>query len=263
MSAAGSEIEALLALMRALRDPEGGCPWDRAQSFASIARYTIEEAYELADAIAREDTDRLRDELGDLLFQVIFHARIAEERQLFDFAAVARGLHAKLVRRHPHVFIEPRALAAAQLQASWEAHKAQERQAAGTAGILADVPRALPALTRAFKLGERAGRVGFDWHSAAEVSAKVLEELQELHEAIASGEGRRINEELGDLLFSLANWARHLQIEPESALRESTQKFERRFEHMEALIGARGLALERLSAAEWEQLWNEAKATPS
>ncbi len=260
MTAAASEIESLLALMRRLRDPERGCPWDRAQSFASIARYTIEEAYELADAVARQDVGRLRDELGDLLFQVIFHARIAEERQLFDFAAVARGLHEKLVRRHPHVFEQPRELGAAALQSSWEAHKAQERQASGRHGTLADVPRALPALTRAFKLGQRAGRVGFDWPSAAQVSVKVREELQELEAAIGSGEHDRIVEELGDVLFALANWARHLQIEPEGALRESTQKFERRFEHMEALAAARGLVLEQLSAAQWDQLWNEAKA---
>jgi nucleoside triphosphate diphosphatase len=260
VSAAAREIEALLALMRTLRDPERGCPWDRAQSFASIARYTIEEAYELADAIAREDTSRLRDELGDLLFQVIFQARIAEERRLFDFAAVAHSLHGKLVRRHPHVFAEPRELAAAELHSSWEAHKARERQALGRHGTLADVPRALPALTRAFKLGQRAGRVGFDWQGAAQVSDKVREELQELEAAIENARRDRISEELGDLLFTLANWARHLQIEPESALRESTQKFERRFEHMEALAAARALVLEQLSAEEWDRLWNEAKA---
>lgn len=262
MSAAASEIEALLALMRTLRDPERGCPWDRAQSFASIARYTIEEAYELSDAIARRDAVRLRDELGDLLFQVIFHARIAEEQRLFDFASVARGLREKLVRRHPHVFAEPRELGAAALESSWEAHKAQERQASGRHGTLADVPRALPALARAFKLGQRAGRVGFDWRDAAQVSDKVREELQELEAAIASGEHGRISEELGDVLFALANWARHLQIEPESALRESTQKFEHRFEHMEALAAARGLVLEQLSAAQWDELWNQAKAAP-
>jgi len=261
VSAAGSEIEALLALMQTLRDPERGCPWDRVQSFASIARYTIEEAYELSDAIEREDLGRLRDELGDLLFQVIFHARIAEERGLFDFAAVARGLHEKLVRRHPHVFAEPRELGPDALQSSWEAHKAHERQVSGRHGTLADVPRALPALTRASKLGQRAGRVGFDWQSAAPVSDKVREELQELDAAIAGGEPGRIAEELGDVLFALANWARHLQIEPESALRQSTHKFERRFEQMEALAAARGLVLERLSAAQWDELWNEVKAT--
>jgi nucleoside triphosphate diphosphatase len=260
VSAAASEIDALLELMRTLRDPERGCPWDRAQDFASIARYTIEEAYELADAIAREDVGRLRDELGDLLFQVIFHARLAEERQLFDFASVARGLREKLVRRHPHVFAEPRELAPAALQSSWEAHKARERQGSGRHGTLADVPRALPALTRAFKLGQRAGRVGFDWQSAAQVSDKVREELRELEGAIASNVPDRIAEELGDLLCALANWARHLQIEPESALRASTHKFERRFEHMEVLVSARGLVLEQLSAAQWDELWNEAKA---
>ena len=262
MSAARSEIEALLALMRTLRDPEHGCPWDRVQSFASIARYTIEEAYELSDAIEREDMARLRDELGDLLFQVIFHARIAEEQGLFDFAAVARGLHEKLVRRHPHVFAEPRELASDEVQSSWEAHKAQERQASGRHGTLADVPRALPGLARAFKLGQRAGRVGFDWQRADQVSAKVREELAELEAAIEGGAQEPITEEFGDLLFALANWARHLQIEPESALRRSTHKFERRFEQMEALAAARGLVLAHLSAAQWDELWNEVKARP-
>ncbi len=261
MSAAAREIEALLALMRTLRDPERGCPWDRVQSFASIARYTIEEAYELADAIEREDVARLRDELGDLLFQVIFHARIAEERQLFDFASVARGLHEKLVRRHPHVFAEPRELAPAELQSSWEAHKARERQVSGRDGTLADVPRALPALTRAFKLGQRAGRVGFDWQSPEQVRDKVREELRELDAAIGGGEQARIAEELGDVLFALANWARHLQIEPESALRQSAHKFERRFERMETLAAERGLTLAQLSAAQWDELWNEVKAS--
>jgi MazG family protein len=158
------------------------------------------------------------------------------------------------------VFAEPRALAAAAVQSSWEAHKAQERQASGRHGVLADVPRALPALTRAFKLGQRAARVGFDWQSPVEVRGKVREELEELDAAIESGASGAIAEELGDLLFALANWARHLQIEPESALRESTQKFERRFQRMEALAAARGLVLERLTAAQWDQLWNEAKA---
>ncbi len=260
MNASGEELEALLALMRTLRDPVRGCPWDRAQTFASIARYTIEEAYELADAIARGETERLRGELGDLLFQVVFHARIAEEQRLFDFAAVARGIHEKLVRRHPHVFGEPRALAAEELQASWEAHKAGERHAAGERAVLADVPRALPALARAAKLGQRAGRVGFDWQEAQQVRVKVAEELGELDAALASGERANITEELGDVLFALANWARHLQVEPESALRAATDKFEQRFEHMEALAAARGLTLERLSAAQWDELWCLAKS---
>lgn len=260
MSAAAGEIDALLALMRTLRDPERGCPWDREQSFASIARYTIEEAYELADAIAREDAARLRDELGDLLFQVIFHARIAEERQLFDFAAVARGLHEKLVRRHPHVFEQPRELAPAALQSSWESHKARERELSGRHGTLADVPRALPALTRASKLGQRAARVGFDWQHAAQVRDQVRAELLELEGALASAEASRISEQLGELLWALAQWARHLQVEPETALRASTEKFERRFEHMEALAAARGLVLEQLSASQWQQLWHEAEA---
>jgi nucleoside triphosphate diphosphatase len=260
VSASSEELEALLALMRTLRDPVRGCPWDRAQTFASIARYTIEEAYELADAIARGEMERLRDELGDLLFQVVFHARIAEEQQLFNFATVARSIHEKLVRRHPHVFGEQRALAPEELHASWEAHKARERHAAGERGVLANVPRALPALARAAKLGQRAARVGFDWQDAQQVRAKVTEELRELDEALAGGQRAEITEEMGDVLFALANWARHLQVEPESALRAATDKFEHRFERMEALAAARGLMLERLSAAQWDELWRLAKS---
>ncbi len=229
-SPAEEAIEALLVLMRTLRDPVRGCPWDRAQTFASIARYTIEEAYELADAIAREDSLTLRDELGDLLFQVVFHARIAEERGMFDFAAVARAIHDKLVRRHPHVFGEPRELTAEQLNTSWEMHKAHERQASGRHGVLADVPLALPALSRATKLGQRAGRVGFDWQTAPQVRSKVQEELHVLDAALIGTDREHIAEELGDLLFALANWARHLGLDPETALRASTEKFERRFE---------------------------------
>jgi MazG family protein len=259
MSRAGEALEALLALMGRLRDPVSGCPWDREQSFATIAPFTIEEAYEVADAIDRADPGRLRDELGDLLFQVVFHARLAQEQQLFDFAAVADGLREKLVRRHPHLFAEPRAVAVADLHVSWEAQKARERAQAGVAGVLSDVPRALPALTRSAKLGRRARRVGFDWTEPAAVRLKLDEELAEADAALAEGDPLRLEEEIGDVLFTVANWARHLQIDPEAALRRAASKFEQRFERMEALAAARGQPLEGLSAEQWDALWREAK----
>ncbi|HEX4024613.1 MAG TPA: nucleoside triphosphate pyrophosphohydrolase [Steroidobacteraceae bacterium] len=255
--AAGAQLQALLELMRVLRDPLHGCPWDRTQSFATIAPFTIEEAYELADAIGRNDFERLRDELGDLLFQVVFHARIAEEQGRFDFAAVARAICDKLVRRHPHIFAERREVQVEQLHLSWEAQKARERAAAGLHGVLADVPRALPALARAAKLGRRAARVGFDWEGPAGVRAKVDEELAEIDAAGAHRE--QVAEEIGDLLFTIANWARHLQVDAEDALRGAALKFERRFERMEQAAGARGVPLDALSAAQWDELWRTAK----
>lgn len=278
MSEAERALAALLALVARLRDPERGCPWDREQTFATIAPYTIEEAYEVADAIERADPDHLRDELGDLLFQVVFHARMAEERGWFDFAAVAHAIHAKLVRRHPHVFAGT-SPTADELVRVWEEQKAQERaESAGVgphehAGVLAGVPRALPALSRAAKLGRRAARVGFDWGSAREVRDKVQEELGELDRALtaaaadraagapggAAGAADSVLDELGDLLFSVVNWSRHLQIDPEAALRAANTKFERRFAGMEALARTRGLELGKLSPAEWDALWREAK----
>jgi ATP diphosphatase len=259
LSTAGDEIDALLALMRTLRDPQAGCPWDREQTFASIAPFTIEEAYEVADAIGRGDLDRLRDELGDLLFQVVFHARMAEEAGRFDFAAVARGIRDKLVRRHPHIFLERRAVDVAQLHVSWEAQKARERAAAGAHGVLSDVPRTLPALARAAKLGRRAHRVGFDWPDATGVRAKINEELAEIEAALAAGNRDQVAEEMGDLLFTAANWARHLEVDPEDALRCAALKFEQRFECMERLAEGAGLQLNELDAARWDKLWCEAK----
>jgi ATP diphosphatase len=255
----GNGMDALLALMRRLRQP-GGCPWDRAQDFASIAPYTIEEAYEVADAIAREDLERLRDELGDLLFQVVFHARMAEERGRFDFDDIARGIHDKLVRRHPHVFAQPRAPDGAELQRSWEAEKARERAARGAAGVLADVALSLPALARAAKLGRRAARVGFDWPDASGVRAKIEEELAELDRAAAAGVAADMTEELGDLLFTVANWARHRALDPEQALRAACLKFEQRFAHMEREAQRDGVQLEGLSPAQWDQYWRNAKS---
>jgi nucleoside triphosphate diphosphatase len=265
LSEAQRALGALLALMARLRDPERGCPWDREQSFATIAPYTIEEAYEVADAIERGDPESLRDELGDLLFQVVFHARMAEERGWFDFAQVAGAIHDKLVRRHPHVFAGT-SPTSAQLVQAWEEQKAAERAAAAGeraaegSTVLGGVPAALPALTRAGKLGRRAARVGFDWPDAREVRAKVLEEIHELDAALASGEpAAACTEELGDLLFSVVNWSRHLELDAEQALRSANSKFERRFTHMERLARERGLELQRLSAAEWDALWREAK----
>jgi nucleoside triphosphate diphosphatase len=273
MSEAERSLAALLALMARLRDPERGCPWDREQSFATIAPFTIEEAYEVADAIEHGDCSHLREELGDLLFQVVFHARMAEERGWFDFAAVATGIREKLVRRHPHLFAGA-ALAPQDLVRVWEEQKAQERAAAsaraGAAGgsvVLAGVPKALPALTRAAKLGRRAARVGFDWPDAGQVRAKVLEELHEVDSALpertAGGadarQSQELADELGDLLFSVVNWCRHLHVDAEEALRTANNKFERRFTRMESLARTRGLILERLSAAEWDALWREAK----
>lgn len=286
MSEAERAMTALLELMARLRNPENGCPWDQKQTFATIAPYTVEEAYEVADAIERGDPAQIRDELGDLLFQVVFHARMAQERGWFDFAQVASAIHEKLVRRHPHVFAGASAAGEAQLSKTWEEMKARERaQAAGLddgsaaeVSALADVPRALPALIRAAKLGKRAGRVGFDWPDARGVRAKVSEELREVDEAVAAAAERaagvgapgggggagavaspEVVEEMGDLLFALANWSRHLKLDAEEALRAANSKFERRFRDMEATARERGLALERLSPEEWEGLWQQAK----
>lgn len=270
---AGEALTALLELMARLRDPQRGCPWDREQTFRSIAPYTIEEAYEVADAIEREEPGKLRDELGDLLFQVVFHARMAEERGWFDFAAVARGIRAKLIRRHPHVFEGAEAAAGAgELAALWEEQKARERaEAAREASsadhsALADVPRSLPALTRAAKLGRRAARVGFDWENVSQVRDKVLEEVRELEEALdarhpeaQSETDPRLAEELGDLLFAVANWGLHLRIDPEEALRGANAKFERRFRRMEMLAAERGAPLKTLDAGQWDALWRQAK----
>jgi ATP diphosphatase len=269
MSEAGEALERLRALMARLRDPERGCPWDLQQTFQSIAPYTIEEAYEVADAIARNDREHLRDELGDLLFQVVFHARMAEERGWFDFTAVAQGIHDKLTRRHPHIFAGAQ-LAPEDLVRVWEEQKAQERaqaavhDAAAAGGALGGVPQALPALTRAAKLGKRAARVGFDWPDAHQVRSKVLEELHELDAAVADPRATAppasaVMDELGDVFFSLVNLSRHLQVDPEEALRAANVKFERRFARMETLARERALELKSLSAAQWDALWREAK----
>lgn len=242
-----------------LRDPGSGCPWDRAQDWSSVAPHTIEEAYEVADAIERDDADALRDELGDLLFQVVFHARIAEERGVFDFEAVAGAISDKLERRHPHVFgAESVESAAAQTEA-WESHKATERERQGAGGTLDGVAPGLPALTRADKLNRRAARVGFDWPNLDGVIAKIDEERVELLEAIGGGDAAHIEHELGDLLLAVANAARHLGVDPERALRGANRRFEDRFRAVEAGLAADGKAAGEVGLDELESRWQKAK----
>jgi MazG family protein len=253
-------MDQLLAVMRRLRDPQGGCAWDLEQTMRSIVPHTLEEAYEVADAIERDDTTAVRDELGDLLYQVVFLARIAEEAGQFDFDDVARAIADKLVRRHPHVFGETQNLSAEQQTLAWEGYKQTERAEAGEQGTLDGVALALPALTRAVKLGKRAARVHFDWPDASHMRAKLDEELAEFEETLRERESvERQSEELGDLLFVVANWARHLKLDPEVALRQANAKFESRFRCMVSFARDRGLVLEQLDLDAWEALWQEAK----
>ncbi|WP_375251328.1 nucleoside triphosphate pyrophosphohydrolase [Lentibacter algarum] len=250
----------LRAIMRALRDPETGCPWDIEQTFATIAPYTIEEAYEVADAIEREAWDELKGELGDLLFQSVFHAQMAEEAGLFSLDDVADTMSDKMVTRHPHVFgAESRNKSAEQQTRDWEAIKAAERAGKAEKGTLDGVALGLPALLRAHKLQKRAARVGFDWPSAREVLDKILEESQELVEAQAEADQEHILEEYGDLMFVMANLGRHLGVEPEAALRAANAKFERRFGRVEALLAARGKRPEDSTLSEMDALWTTAK----
>ncbi|MDB5457300.1 MAG: MazG protein, partial [Caulobacter sp.] len=230
----------LIAIMAKLRDPDGGCPWDLEQTFATVAPYTVEEAYEVADAIERSDLHDLKEELGDLLLQVVFHARMAQEQGAFDFADVAAAISDKMIRRHPHVFGDHAYETPAAQVDGWEALKAQERQAKAKTGVLADVPAGLPALTRAVKLTKRAARVGFDWPSTDEVLDKLAEEVEELKVEIAAGDKAKAREELGDLLFVCANLARKLDVEPEDALRATNAKFARRFGFIEAALAQDG-----------------------
>lgn len=254
-----SSIEKLLEVMRSLRDPDTGCPWDVAQDFSTIAPYTIEEAYEVADAIEREDFDELRSELGDLLFQVVFYTQMASERGYFDFEDVAQGIAEKLTRRHPHVFGSAEERAVGQIDGSWEEIKERERAENGDESALAGVAKALPALKRAQKLGKRASRMGFDWPDTAGVNQKIHEELDELDAAIGTRDTGRIEDELGDVLFAVVNLARHLDIDPEKALTGSNYKFERRFRAMEADMAAAGLDIRKLSLEELDQHWRKAK----
>lgn len=250
-------IETLIAIMRELRRPVTGCPWDLQQNFQTIAPYTIEEAYEVADAIERNDMGALAEELGDLLLQVVYHAQMASERQAFTFEDVVESICRKMVRRHPHVFGDEQARSAGAAKGFWEAMKSREREQGGEqrSSTLAGVPTALPPLTRAVKLQAKAARVGFDWPSAEEVMAKIEEEVLELRAASKEKQA----EEFGDLLFALANLARHLEIEPEAALRRSNAKFERRFSYIEAKLAAQGRSPAQSTLEEMDELWNEAK----
>ncbi|WP_281686013.1 nucleoside triphosphate pyrophosphohydrolase [Pseudomonas citronellolis] len=265
------KLDDLLYLMARLRDPQHGCPWDLKQDYASIAPYTIEEAYEVADAIERGDFEHLREEAGDLLFQVVYYAQLAREEQRFDFDAVVHGITAKLVRRHPHVFPDgdlygaPDAakLAEAAVKQRWEELKAEERAAKAAEpvqlSLLDDVPVALPALSRAAKLQKRAAQVGFDWPEALPVVDKLREELDEVLEAMADGDAEAQAEEIGDLLFVVVNLARHLKVDPETALRAANGKFERRFRYIETTLRDQGRKAEECSLEELDALWGEAK----
>ncbi len=270
---AQTQIADLLAVMAALRTPGTGCPWDLGQTFETIAPYTIEEAYEVADAIDRKDTIDLKEELGDLLLQVVYHARLAEECGQFDFADVTATITRKMIRRHPHVFGTPAERAAGAAEGFWErikteerAEKAAQRRAAGDdpdrqepASALAGVPANMPALVRAIKLQNQAAKVGFDWPSLAPVIAKMREELAELETAVLDGDQSEIGEEFGDLLFVLVNVARHLDIDPEHCLRQTNAKFERRFRSIERGLSEIGRRPEDATLEEMDALWDEAK----
>ena len=271
------DITRLIEIMAALRTPQTGCPWDLEQDFNSIAPYTIEEAYEVVDAIAKGDLAELKDELGDLLLQVVFHARMAEEQGSFDFGAVVEAITKKMIRRHPHVFGTARDLSAADVKSLWAKIKAEEKAekhqrasaAAGSAepsapepsipSLLADVPRALPALTRAVKLQTKAGSVGFDWNDARQVLAKIREETDEIEAALDKADAAELHGEIGDLLFAVANLARHAESDPESALRKTNAKFKSRFGFIEAELARQGKILGSVGLAEMDALWNEAK----
>jgi ATP diphosphatase len=267
-----SDIHRLIDIMAMLRDPVAGCPWDVQQTFASIVPFTIEEAYEVADAIERGATEDLREELGDLLLQVVFHARMAEEAGLFDFGGVVEAITAKLVRRHPHVFGDAGALSSDEVKSLWGRIKAEEKRAKRAAetkdgryaeaksGALDGVPLALPALTRALKLQEKAGKVGFDWNDVRAVLDKIREEIIEVEAEIAEGSALTQSNEVGDLFFAAVNLARHLKIDPEAALRSANAKFERRFAHIENRLAEGGRTPDGASLDEMERLWVEAKA---
>jgi ATP diphosphatase len=259
------DIATLLDIMAALRTPGTGCPWDLEQDFATIAPYTIEEAYEVADAISRGDVADLCDELGDLLLQVVFHARMAEEAGAFDFGAVVEAITAKLLRRHPHVFGDLRGLSPADVKELWARIKAEEKAARparqdASSGALAGVPVALPALTRALKLQEKAGKVGFDWNDPRAVLAKIREEATEIEAELDQGRRGDAAREVGDLLFAVVNLARHLDADPESVLRATNAKFERRFAAIEVALAQRGRTPAEATLAEMDGLWDAAKA---
>lgn len=257
----------LLAVMARLRDPDNGCPWDIEQNFATIAPFTLEEAHEVADAIAREDWQNLEEELGDLLLQVVFHARMAEEKSLFNFEDVARGIVDKMIRRHPHVFPEGNLngsvsrISSREVLANWDAIKQEEKKEKGIGQqrILADVPAGLPALLRAEKLQRKAGKVGFDWNNPYAVIAKLREELDELEAELQQMDKKAMEAELGDVLFCMVNLARHLGLDSDMALRQTNAKFERRFAFVEDAIANQGLRFDQVSLDEMEKHWQAAK----
>ena len=253
------QIPRLLSIMARLRDPDTGCPWDQVQDFATIAPYTIEEAYEVADAATRRDLPALKDELGDLLFQVVYHARMAEEAGAFAFADVAAGIADKMVRRHPHVFGDEAARQAGAHSEAWESQKAAERRAASQHGVLAGIPAALPALIHAEKLTKRAARVGFDWPDAEAVLDKLDEEVAELRAELPDADPDRLEDELGDMLFVLANLARKLKLDPEAALRRANAKFFRRFTAVENRLAAEGITPAEAGLTRMEAVWQEVK----
>ena len=263
MDSSSRDIGRLIEIMAALRTPGTGCPWDLEQNFATIAPYTLEEAYEVADAILRGDLEDLREELGDLLLQVVFHARMAQEQGAFDFGDVVQSITEKLLRRHPHVFGEARGLTAEAVEGLWESIKADEKARKRDdrrAGALAGVPVGLPALTRALKLQQKAGKVGFDWNDPMAVLAKIREEADEIEADLRSGRREQAAAEVGDLLFAVVNLTRHLDADPEGTLRTSNQKFERRFAAIERALAARGKSPADATLAEMDALWDEAKA---
>ena len=258
------DIGRLLEIMAALRTPETGCPWDLAQNFSTIAPYTLEEAYEVADAIARDELADLKDELGDLLLQVVFHARMAEEQDAFDFGDVVQAITEKLIRRHPHVFADETSPTPRAVEGLWERIKAEEKvtNKTGQTGALAGIPVALPALSRALKLQMKASKVGFDWNDPRAVLRKIREEADEIEAELDRSQANKaaIAGEVGDLLFAVVNLARHLDADPEAVLRQTNLKFERRFAAIERALAARGKAPQEVSLAEMDALWNEAKA---
>lgn len=260
------DLAGLIAIMAALRDPAAGCAWDLVQTHASLVPYVLEEAYEVADAVERGSPSDLRDELGDLLLQVVFHARVAEEAGAFAFPDVVRSIAAKMIRRHPHVFAGAAVDGPDQVAATWERIKAEERAGKAaqpaTSRVLADVPLALPGLTRAVKLQRRASRVGFDWGDARLVLAKIREEMDEIAEALdapAAGRDAAVGDEIGDLLFAVANLARHAGVDPEAAVRGTNAKFERRFAFIERRLAAKGTTPEASTLEDMDALWDEAK----
>ncbi|MDX8442845.1 nucleoside triphosphate pyrophosphohydrolase [Mesorhizobium australafricanum] len=267
------DISRLIEIMAALRAPKTGCPWDIEQNFSTIAPYTIEEAYEVADAIARGDFDDLREELGDLLLQVVYHAQMAEEIGEFAFGDVVEAITTKMIRRHPHVFGDEKARSAGMAKGMWEkikaAEKAEKRDARIARGLdpedhgkgyLDSVPVALPALTRALKLQEKAARVGFDWSEAAPILDKIEEEIGELREALATGDAAPIKDEFGDMLFAVVNLGRHLKLDSEAALSGTNEKFRSRFHYVEQALEASGSSLEKATLDEMEALWQQAKS---